>query len=140
MAFTAVGYTQGSVENPSYEAVCSGSTGHAEAVTVLYNPTETTYDELLKTFFERHDPTHKDRQGNDVGTQYRGGIYYHSLEQRQTAEDAMVVVQRQYSLPLATELVAATKFWMAEDYHQQYLEKGGQSGKKTAIEKIRCYG
>ena len=140
VAFSAVGYTQGRIENPSYEQVCSGSTGHAEAVTVLYNPAETTYDELLKTFFDRHDPTHKDRQGNDVGTQYRGGIYYHSLEQRQTAEEAMMVVQRQYSSPLATELVAATKFWMAEDYHQQYLEKGGQSGKKTASEKIRCYG
>ena len=140
VAFTAVGYTYGQVEDPSYEAVCSGTTGHAEAVTVLYNPADVTYSELLNVFWGRHDPTQLNQQGNDVGTQYRGGIYYHSEEQKLEAMESMKAVQLNYKDPLATELLEATKFWIAEDYHQQYLEKGGQSSKKTAVEKIRCYG
>ena len=140
VAFTACGYTQGMQPSPSYDAVCSGSTGHAEAVTVLFDPSRCSFESLLRTFWGRHDPTQKDSQGGDTGTQYRGGVYYHSLEQKIEAEASMVVVQTKYSDPLATELLPANTFWMAEDYHQQYLEKGGQSAKKTASEKIRCYG
>lgn len=140
VAFTAVGYTHGQVEDPSYEDVCSGETGHAEAVTVLYNPSEVSYDELLEVFWARHDPTQLNGQGNDIGTQYRGGIYYHNDEQKSMAEASMAALQTSLGKPLATELLPATKFWLSEDYHQQYLEKGGQSAKKTAVEKIRCYG
>jgi peptide-methionine (S)-S-oxide reductase len=140
VAYTAVGYTHGAKPDPTYEEVCSGLTGHAEAVTVLYDANEVSYEELLEVFWNRHDPTQLNRQGNDVGTQYRSGVYYHSLEQMQTAQASMAEVQKKYTAPLATELVAANKFWMGEAYHQQYLEKGGQSAKKTADEKIRCYG
>jgi methionine-S-sulfoxide reductase len=141
VAMTAPGYTHGTVDSPSYEAVCSGSTGHAEAVVCMYDPSVTTYEQLLEVFWSRHDPTQLNRQGNDVGTQYRGGIYYHSEAQRQIAEDSMRQVQTRYvGKPLATELKPATTFWVAEEYHQQYLEKGGQSAKKTATEQIRCYG
>ena len=140
VAFTAVGYTQGAIEGATYEQVCSGRTGHTEAVTVLYDENIVSFESLTDTFFSRHDPTQKDRQGNDVGTQYRGGIYYHSPEQMMSAQSSIADVQKKYSKPLATELLPATTFWMAEDYHQQYLEKGGQSAKKSATETIRCYG
>lgn len=140
VAYTAVGYTHGEVEDPSYEAVCSGETGHAEAVTVLYDSAEVSYDELLEVFWARHDPTQLNGQGNDIGTQYRGGIYYHSDQQKAVAEASMANLQANLGKPLATELLPSTKFWLSEDYHQQYLEKGGQSAKKTAVEKIRCYG
>jgi peptide-methionine (S)-S-oxide reductase len=142
VAFTAVGYTHGQIDNPSYEEVCEGTTGHAEAVTILYNPEEVSFEELLNVFWSRHDPTQLNGQGNDIGTQYRGGIYYHSEEQKISAEKSMTSLQTELGKPLATELLpsSASKFWMSEDYHQQYLEKGGQSGMKTAVEKIRCYG
>ena len=140
VAFTAVGYTQGAVEGATYEQVCSGRTGHTEAVTVLYDEDIVSFETLTDTFFGRHDPTQKDRQGNDVGTQYRGGIYYHTPEQMVSAQSSMAEVQKKYTKPLATELLPASTFWMAEDYHQQYLEKGGQSAKKSATETIRCYG
>lgn len=140
VAFTAVGYTHGHQIDPSYEDVCSGESGHAEAVTILYNPAEVSFDELLNVFWARHDPTQLNGQGNDIGTQYRGGIYYHTAEQKLTAETSMTALQDSLGEPLATELLPSSKFWLSEDYHQQYLEKGGQSGKKTAVEKIRCYG
>jgi peptide-methionine (S)-S-oxide reductase len=140
VAYTAVGYTHGQQDDPSYEDVCSGETGHAEAVTLLYNPAEVSYDELLNVFWSRHDPTQLNGQGNDIGTQYRGGIYYHTEEQKAAAVISMAGLQDTLGKPLATELLASTKFWLSEDYHQQYLEKGGQSAKKTAVEKIRCYG
>ena len=140
VAFTAVGYTHGHQIDPSYEDVCSGESGHAEAVTLLYNPAEVSFDELLNVFWARHDPTQLNGQGNDIGTQYRGGIYYHTDEQKIIAEASMAALQESLGEPLATELLPSTKFWLSEDYHQQYLEKGGQSGKKTAVEKIRCYG
>lgn len=140
VAYTAVGYTHGQQDDPSYEDVCSGESGHAEAVTLLYNPAEVSYDELLELFWSRHDPTQLNGQGNDIGTQYRGGIYYHSEEQKAAAIASMAGLQETLGKPLATELLASTKFWLSEDYHQQYLEKGGQSAKKTAVEKIRCYG
>lgn len=140
VAYTAVGYTHGQQDDPTYEEVCSGETGHAEAVTLLYNPAEVSYDELLNVFWGRHDPTQLNGQGNDIGTQYRGGIYYHTEDQRVAAVSSMAGLQDSLGKPLATELLASTKFWPSEDYHQQYLEKGGQSAKKTAVEKIRCYG
>lgn len=140
VAFTAVGYTHGQIDNPSYEEVCEGTTGHAESVTMLFNPEEVSFEELLNIFWSRHDPTQLNGQGNDIGTQYRGGVYYHTDEQKLTAEQSMISLQNKIGKPLATELLPACKFWMSEEYHQQYLEKGGQSGKKTAVEKIRCYG
>jgi peptide-methionine (S)-S-oxide reductase len=140
VAYTAVGYTHGQQDDPSYEDVCSGETGHAEAVTLLYNPAEVSYEELLNVFWSRHDPTQLNGQGNDIGTQYRGGIYYHTEEQKAAAVLSMAALQDTLGKPLATELLPSTKFWLSEDYHQQYLEKGGQSAKKTAVEKIRCYG
>jgi peptide-methionine (S)-S-oxide reductase len=138
---TAVGYTQGAKESPTYSEVCSGSTGHTEAVRVRYDPKEVTLAEILRTFWERHDPTQKDRQGNDVGSQYRGGIYYRTDEQKHAAEASMTSEAERLKHKLATELLPATTFWMAEDYHQQYLEKTSfQSAKKRAKETIRCYG
>jgi peptide-methionine (S)-S-oxide reductase len=124
---TAVGYQNGLTPNPTYEEVCSGRTGHAEAVLVAFDPQKVSYPELLKTFFEEHDPTQGMRQGNDVGTQYRSGIYYTSEDQRQVAEMTL----RSYNEALkaagmadvTTEIEPARPFYYAEDYHQQYLHK-----------------
>ena len=141
VVFTAVGYTQGQVESPSYEEVCSGKTGHTEAVTALYDPELTSYTALLDLFWPRHDPTQLNRQGNDRGTQYRGGIYFHNDEQRRQAEESLARERSKHKAPLATELLPASTFWVAESYHQQYLEKqSGQSASKSATETIRCYG
>lgn len=140
VAYTAVGYTHGHQDDPSYEDVCSGESGHAESVTILYNPAEVSYNELLEVFWSRHDPTQLNGQGNDLGTQYRGGIYFHTEDQKGEAAASMAALQKSLGKPLATELLPSTKFWLSEDYHQQYLEKGGQSAKKDAVEKIRCYG
>jgi peptide-methionine (S)-S-oxide reductase len=124
---TAVGYQNGMTPNPTYEEVCSGATGHAEAVLVAFDPKKISYGELLKTFFEGHDPTQGMRQGNDVGTQYRSGIYYAGEEQREIAE----MMLRSYNEALqaaglghiTTEIEPAGPFYYAEDYHQQYLHK-----------------
>ena len=124
---TAVGYAGGFTENPTYQEVCSGRTGHNEVVRVVYDPRSITYDALLKLFFENHDPTQGMRQGNDVGTQYRSGIYVYSEDQRQTAQ----AVKKAYAGRLAekgfgdisTELLDAPIFYFAEEYHQQYLHK-----------------
>jgi peptide-methionine (S)-S-oxide reductase len=124
---TAVGYIAGATPNPTYEEVCSGRTGHTEAVLVVYDPKQITYNELLKTFWESHDPTQGMRQGNDVGTQYRSGIYTFNDAQRQAAEES----KKQYEAALrakgygaiTTEILAASEFYFAEDYHQQYLAK-----------------
>eukprot|EP00894_Picocystis_sp_ML_P004896 jgi/Pico_ML_1/55413/g1101.t2 len=132
---TCVGYTQGHVERPTYRQVCSGRTGHTEAVQLTYDTRQVTYPELVDLFFDRIDPTALNRQGNDVGTQYRTGIYYHDEEQKREAEQA------KSKIPGAvTEVLPAAIFWPAEDYHQQYLEKGGQSAEKTCKDPIRCYG
>jgi peptide-methionine (S)-S-oxide reductase len=124
---TAVGYAAGSTPNPTYREVCSGMTGHAEVVLVVFDPRRVTYDELLKVFWESHDPTQGMRQGNDVGTQYRSGIYYYSDAQRAAAERSRDEYQRALSTsgygPITTEIVAAPEFYYAEDYHQQYLSK-----------------
>ena len=124
---TAVGYAGGHTPNPTYEEVCSGRTGHNEVVLVVYDPKKISYERLLKTFWESHDPTQGMRQGNDVGTQYRSGIYYFEEEQRQAAERTRDEYQRALSAAglgrITTEIVAAPEFYYAEDYHQQYLAK-----------------
>ena len=124
---TAVGYAGGLTPNPTYEEVCSGRTGHNEVVRVVFDPTKTTYAALLKIFWENHDPTQGMRQGNDVGTQYRSGIYVHSAEQRREAESARDAYQAMLADArygkITTEIVDAPEFYFAEDYHQQYLAK-----------------
>lgn len=131
---TAVGYVNGYTPNPTYEEVCSGRTGHTEAVLVVYDPAQVTYADLLKVFWENHDPTQGMRQGNDIGTQYRSGIYAYSPEQKAAAEasrDAFQVAlkARGYGA-ITTEIGDAPEFYFAEDYHQQYLAKnpGGYCG------------
>ena len=124
---TAVGYAAGFTPNPTYEEVCSGQTGHNEVVLVAYDPTKLSYEQLLKTFWENHDPTQGMRQGNDVGTQYRSGIYVYSSEQRAAAEASKelfgkALAPRRFG-PITTEIVDAPPFFFAEDYHQQYLAK-----------------
>ena len=145
VVYTAVGYAQGKEEFPTYGQVCSGATGHTEAVMVYYDPKECSYDDLLDTFFNRVNPTTVNGQGNDFGTQYRTGVYFHSKEQEEIARKRFEKEQTRYSKPIATELKAATPFWPAEKYHQQYLEKGGRFGmpqdaSKGAMDEIRCYG
>jgi len=124
---TAVGYAGGLTPNPTYEEVCSGKTGHNEAVLVVYNPAKVSYEQLLKTFFEAHDPTQGMRQGNDVGTQYRSGIYVYSEEQRRAAEAAKAAYEKALKArglgAITTEIKDAPEFYFAEDYHQQYLAK-----------------
>jgi len=122
---TAVGYEGGFTPNPTYEEVCSGRTGHAEAVRVVFDPAKVTYRDLLKVFWESHDPTQGMRQGNDVGTQYRSAIFYHSDEQRAAAEESLVAFQKNLSEAgygdITTQIEPAPEFYFAEDYHQQYL-------------------
>jgi len=124
---TAVGYAGGSTPNPTYEEVCSGRTGHNEVVLVVFDPGKVRYEELLKMFWEGHDPTQGMRQGNDVGTQYRSGIYATSEEQRRAAEASRAAFQKILSAngygPITTEILDAPTFYFAEDYHQQYLAK-----------------
>ena len=124
---TAVGYAGGVTPNPTYEEVCSGRTGHNEVVLVVYDPKKISYESLLKTFWESHDPTQGMRQGNDVGTQYRSGIYTFTPEQRQAAEASKAMYEtaikgKGYGA-ITTEIVDAPEFYFAEDYHQQYLAK-----------------
>lgn len=124
---TAVGYMGGQRDNPTYEDVCSNRTGHAEVVQVDYNPDEISYDDLLETFWQSHDPTTRNRQGPDIGTQYRSAIFYHTLEQEAAARASREGAQPRFGRPIVTEITPADTFWRAEDYHQQYLEKRGQS-------------
>lgn len=139
---TFVGYTQGAKEDPTYEEVCSGGTGHAEAVHVVYDPKAVSYERLLELFWERLGASALtlNQVGNDVGTQYRSGIYPHTPEQRQAAEASKKEADARFGETTVVEIVDADKFYLAEDYHQQYLEKGGQSADKGATETIRCYG
>jgi peptide-methionine (S)-S-oxide reductase len=124
---TAVGYAAGFTPNPTYEEVCSGHTGHNEVVMVWFDPKKTSYESLLKVFWENHDPTQGMRQGNDVGTQYRSGIYTFSPEQRRKAEASRGVFQKELAKSgmgaITTEILDAPPFYYAEDYHQQYLAK-----------------
>jgi peptide-methionine (S)-S-oxide reductase len=126
---TRVGYIGGHTENPTYKDVCTDRTGHAEAVEVEFDPAVARYDELLKTFWENHDPTQLNRQGPDWGSQYRSAIYFHTPEQEAAArasKDALEKAHR-YSKPVVTQIVPAVTFYPAEEYHQQYLEKRGQA-------------
>jgi peptide-methionine (S)-S-oxide reductase len=131
---TAVGYAGGYTPNPTYREVCTGLTGHNEVVLVVFDPSRVSYDELLRTFWESHDPTQGMRQGNDVGTQYRSGIYYYSDSQRAAAERSRDAYQKEIRAAgygaITTEIVPAPEFYYAEDYHQQYLAKnpGGYCG------------
>ncbi|MGQ0802408.1 MAG: peptide-methionine (S)-S-oxide reductase MsrA [Actinomycetota bacterium] len=122
---TTVGYTGGRTDNPSYEAVCSHTTGHAEAVLVEFDPDQVSYDELLAAFWQLHDPTQLNRQGPDVGDQYRSAIFFHSPEQEIAAKESMEKAQADFSKPIMTEVTAAETFWPAEEYHQRYLERRG---------------
>jgi len=124
---TRVGYTGGTLKGPTYKDVCGDHTGHAEAVEVTYDPARVPYEELLKIFWENHDPTTLNRQGPDVGTQYRSAIFYHSPEQEAAARKSKEQLEKSgtFRRPIVTEIVPAAEFWQAEDYHQQYLEKRG---------------
>ncbi|MEO7718492.1 MAG: peptide-methionine (S)-S-oxide reductase MsrA [Capsulimonas sp.] len=124
---TAVGYEGGQTENPTYKEVCTDTTGHAEVVQVEFDPAQVTYEELLAVFFGNHNPTTLNRQGPDVGAQYRSAIFYHSPEQQQQAEatKAKLEAAGTFPKPIVTAIVPAQTFYIAEDYHQQYLEKRG---------------
>jgi peptide-methionine (S)-S-oxide reductase len=122
---TAVGYSGGHFPNPTYKDVCSGKTGHAEVVQVEYEPTQVSYDDLLKVFWDNHDPTTLNRQGPDVGAQYRSAIFFHTPEQESAAKASKEKVQAGYKNKIVTEITPASEFYRAEDYHQQYLEKRG---------------
>jgi peptide-methionine (S)-S-oxide reductase len=127
---TRVGYTGGVTESPSYRDVCSHRTGHAEAVEVTYDTSRTSYEQLVDAFFDIHDPTQMNRQGPDVGDQYRSAIYVHDSRQREIAEEARqrLDAEHRFRRPIVTEITEAPTFWEAEDYHQQYFEKRGGGG------------
>ena len=122
---TQVGYTGGTLDHPTYEDVCTDRTGHAEAVEVTFDPQVISYHDLLEIFWNNHNPTTRDRQGPDVGTQYRSAIFYHSPQQLAEARASRDAAQSRFSRPIVTQVVPASTFWPAEEYHQQYLEKRG---------------
>jgi peptide-methionine (S)-S-oxide reductase len=126
---TSVGYSGGTLDAPTYRQVCTGMTGHAEAVEVVYDPSRVSYDRLLQVFWENHNPTTLNRQGPDVGTQYRSAIFYHNPEQRDAALSSKTRLDAsgKYHRPIVTEINPAAPFYPAEEYHQQYLEKRGLS-------------
>jgi len=120
-----VGYTGGDVPDPSYQQVCTGATGHAEACEVRFDPDLVSYEQLLAVFWRIHDPTQLNRQGPDIGSQYRSAIFFHSPEQESEAIASREQAQKRFPGPIVTEIVPATHFWPAEEYHQRYLEKRG---------------
>ena len=122
-----VGYSGGNMPDPTYESVCSGQTGHAEVVEVTFNPAQVNYDHLLETFWSCHDPTQLNRQGWDIGTQYRSAIFYHSEEQEKLALQSIeaCVTSGRFNGKIVTEISKVSNFWRAEEYHQRYLEKKG---------------
>lgn len=122
---TSVGYTGGATQDPSYEQVCSGNTGHAEAVEVVFDPDRVSYEDLLQVFWENHDPTTLNSQGHDRGSQYRSAIFFQDAEQQAVAAASLKAAQSNQERPIVTEITGGTKFYPAEDYHQQYLEKRG---------------
>ena len=124
---TRVGYTGGQMENPTYENVCSDETGHAEAVEVTFDPKQVPYEKLLDVFWQNHNPTQGNRQGPDAGTQYRSAVFYHNPKQKELAMKSLKEQQKKYDKKITTEIKPAEKFYEAEDYHQQYLEKRGMS-------------
>ncbi|MCC7300670.1 MAG: peptide-methionine (S)-S-oxide reductase MsrA [Verrucomicrobia bacterium] len=124
---TQVGYTGGKTEKPTYKEVCSDTTGHAEAIEITFDPANVSYKTLVELFFKMHDPTQVNRQGPDVGTQYRSAIFYHSSEQKASAEEAGAALDKsgKYIKPIATQILPAGPFYRAEEYHQRYFEKNG---------------
>ncbi|HWC13913.1 MAG TPA: peptide-methionine (S)-S-oxide reductase MsrA [Actinomycetota bacterium] len=132
---TRVGYMGGDLPNPTYEQVCSDRTGHAEVVEVTYDPDQISYDELLEVFWEAHDPTQLNRQGPDVGRQYRSAIFVHDDDQRAAAAESLAQrnASGRHRRPIVTVIEDATEFYEAEDYHQQYLEKRGVSSCKIQV-------
>ena len=122
---TRVGYAGGKVENPTYQQVCSDATGHAEVVEVTYDDEKVPYEQLLAVFWAEHDPTQLNRQGPDIGSQYRSVVFVHDPEQRAAAEASRASVQERLTRPVVTQIEDAPPFWEAEDYHQRYLEKRG---------------
>ena len=124
---TAVGYMGGKLKDPTYQDVCTDRTGHAEVVEVEFDPSEASYEDLLRVFWDNHDPTTLNRQGPDTGTQYRSVIFYHTPEQEAAAKASKEALAKsgRYKRPIVTEIVPAPEFWRAEEYHQQYLEKRG---------------
>ena len=122
-----VGYTGGKTKNPTYEQVCTGKTGHVEAVQIIYNPKIMTYEQLLETLWMIHNPTQKNRQGPDIGTQYRSAIFYHNQEQKQIAEQSKKQKEKDIGIKIQTEIIPAKEFYPAEEYHQKYLKKQGRT-------------
>lgn len=140
------GYTGGFIKNPAYREVCNGTTGHAEAIQISYNPSEVSYEDLLEIFFATHDPTTLNRQGADVGTQYRSSIFYHTEEQKQQAVRYIEWIEKEklYANPIVTEVKQATVFYLAEDYHQNYYNQNKEQGYcqmviAPKLEKLRKY-
>jgi peptide-methionine (S)-S-oxide reductase len=129
------GYSGGHVDNPTYEQVCSGMTGHAESIQINYDSSKVSYDELLEVFWKIHDPTTKNRQGNDVGPQYRSVIFYHDAEQKKLAGayKAKLEAEKIWDRPIVTEIVPFSKFWPAEDYHQNYYNNNSSKGYCTVV-------
>lgn len=123
---TRVGYIGGHTSHPTYHQVCTGNTGHAEAVQVSYDPDRTSYQALLNLFWKSHDPTQLNKQGPDIGEQYRSVIFYHDSQQRQEAEQSKEQESRRYKRPIVTQIIPADEFYPAEEYHQKYLQKTGQ--------------
>jgi peptide-methionine (S)-S-oxide reductase len=133
---TRVGYTGGTLDNPTYEDVCSHTTGHAEAVEVTYDPERVSYDELLNVFWRKHDPTQLNRQGWDIGDQYRSVVFFHDQEQQEAALRSKAREQAGLKAPIVTQIEPAETFYEAEDYHQQYLEKRGRSTCTPALARV----
>jgi peptide-methionine (S)-S-oxide reductase len=129
VAETLVGYEGGALENPTYRQVCTDGTGHAEVLQVTFDPEKVSYAQLLDTFFKEHNPTQLNRQGPDHGTQYRSVIFYHSPQQQAGAQAAItrLTEEKKFSRPIVTQVTPAQTFWLAEEYHQKYLEKRGAS-------------
>jgi len=134
---TAAGYEGGTLENPTYEEVCSHTTGHAEVVEVTYDPDQVPYEQLLDVFWAKHDPTQLNRQGYDVGTQYRSVVFFHDDEQRAAAERSKVELDAsgRYRRPIVTQIEPAQTFYPAEDYHQRYLEKRGRASCTASLQR-----
>ena len=130
---TRVGYSGGKLENPTYEDVCSHTTGHAEVVEVTYDPERVSYDQLLDVFWDEHDPTQVNRQGPDIGSNYRSAIFFHEAEQQEAALRSKAREQAASPAPIVTQIEPAQTFYEAEDYHQQYLEKRGRSTCTTTL-------
>ncbi|XP_022737649.1 peptide methionine sulfoxide reductase-like [Durio zibethinus] len=143
---TEVGYSQGHIPDPNYRLVCAGTTNHVEVVRIQFDPEVCPFTNLLSVFWGRHDPTTLNRQGRDVGSQYRSGIYYYNENQARLARESLEAKQLELKdKKIVTEILPAKRFYRAEEYHQKYLEKGGRSGSKQSAEKgctdpIRCYG